>query len=127
MAEPNYSCLYDVTATCVDFILEKFNYDGILYPSVPIEGQGLNICIKPHVVDESVCFIEAVLETIVRRGDKSEIRIIAKSNMIHNDSFLWVITDDGKDFMIKLGLLGPESRDYDIIVSSQILMNKLTT
>lgn len=126
MAEPNFSCLYDVTATCVDFILEKFNYDGILYPSVPIEGQGLNICIKPNVTDERVRFLGAALETIVRRGDKSEIKVLAKSSMLNKASFLWVITDDGKEFMINVGLLSPESRDNDIIVSSQKLMNKIT-
>ena len=125
MAEPNSSCLYEVTATCVDFILENFSYDGILYPSVPTDGQGLNICIKPNVVDKKVRFLGAVLETIVRRGDKSEIKILANSSMLNENSFRWVITDDGKEFMINLRLLEPESRDIDIIVSSQELMNKI--
>ena len=34
MARPNESCLYEITATCIDFILEHYNFDGVLYPSV---------------------------------------------------------------------------------------------
>lgn len=73
MAETNTSCLYDVTATCVDYILTHFNFEGVLYPSVPLEGEGLNICLKPNVVDKKLTFADAVTEIILRNGEQSTI------------------------------------------------------
>lgn len=75
MAKPNESCLYEITATSIDFILEHFDFDGVLYPSVQAEGQGMNICIKPDVVDSKISFAGAATEVIVRNGDNSQIHI----------------------------------------------------
>ena len=102
MARPNESCLYEITATCIDFILEHYNFDGVLYPSVQAEGQGMNICIKPDVVDSKISFAGAATEVIVRNGDNSQIHILGNTHMITKDSFEWVLTNDGKCFCSKL-------------------------
>lgn len=99
MARPNESCLYEITATCIDFILEHYNFDGVLYPSVQAEGQGMNICIKPDVVDSKISFAGAATEVIVRNGDNSQIHILGNTHMITTDSFEWVLTNDGKMFL----------------------------
>lgn len=99
MARPNESCLYEITATCIDFILEHYNFDGVLYPSVQAEGQGMNICIKPDVVDSKISFAGAATEVIVRNGDNSQIHILGNTHMITKDSFEWVLTNDGKMFL----------------------------
>lgn len=99
MAKPNESCLYEITATCIDFILEHYNFDGVLYPSVQAEGQGMNICIKPDVVDSKISFAGAATEVIVRNGDNSQIHILGNTHMITKDSFEWVLTNDGKMFL----------------------------
>lgn len=50
MSRKNYSCLYEVTAHLVNSFLYKSKessfIDGIAYPSVWCDGQGMNICLK---------------------------------------------------------------------------------
>ena len=123
MAEPNTSCLYDVTATCVDYILTNFNFEGVLYPSVPVEGEGLNICLKSNAVDHKVSFAGAATEVIFRNGDQSRIEVIAHANMISDDSFEWIITEEGKSIMLAAGLLDSKVSSNTIIVRSKELMD----
>lgn len=122
MARPNESCLYEITATCIDFILEHYNFDGVLYPSVQAEGQGMNICIKPDVVDSKISFAGAATEVIVRNGDNSQIHILGNTHMITKDSFEWVLTNDGKMFLQQIGLLAPSFQNIPIVIRSESLM-----
>ncbi len=122
MARPNESCLYEITATCIDFILEHYNFDGVLYPSVQAEGQGMNICIKPDVVDSKISFAGAATEVIVRNGDNSQIHILGNTHMITKDSFEWVLTNDGKMFLQQIGLLAPSFQNTSIVIRSESLM-----
>lgn len=122
MAKPNESCLYEITATCIDFILEHYNFDGVLYPSVQAEGQGMNICIKPDVVDSKISFAGAATEVIVRNGDNSQIHILGNTHMITKDSFEWVLTNDGKMFLQQIGLLAPSFQNTPIVIRSESLM-----
>lgn len=121
MAKPNESCIYDITATSIDFILEYFDFDGVLYPSVQAEGQGMNICIKPDVVDSKISFAGAATEVIVRNGDNSQIHILGNTHMITEDSFEWVLTNDGKMYLQQIGLLAPVLQNKPIIIRSQSL------
>ena len=61
MSRKNYSCLYEVTAHLVNSFLYKSKessfIDGIAYPSVWCDGQGMNICLKKEVVDECIDFV----------------------------------------------------------------------
>lgn len=122
MAKPNESCLYEITATTIDFILEHFDFDGVLYPSVQAEGQGMNICIKPDVVDSKISFAGAATEVIVRNGDNSQIHILGNTHMITKDSFEWVLTNDGKMFLQQIGLLAPSFQNTPIVLRSESLM-----
>lgn len=122
MARPNELCLYEITATCIDFILEHYNFDGVLYPSVQAEGQGMNICIKPDVVDSKISFAGAATEVIVRNGDNSQIHILGNTHMITKDSFEWVLTNDGKMFLQQIGLLAPSFQNTPIVIRSESLM-----
>lgn len=122
MAKPNESCLYEITATSIDFILEHFDFDGVLYPSVQAEGQGMNICIKPDVVDSKISFAGAATEVIVRNGDNSQIHILGNTHMITKDSFEWVLTNDGKMFLQQIGLLAPSFQNTPIVIRSESLM-----
>lgn len=122
MAKPNESCLYEITATSIDFILEHYNFDGVLYPSVQAEGQGMNICIKPDVVDSKISFAGAATEVIVRNGDNSQIHILGNTHMITKDSFEWVLTNDGKMFLQQIGLLAPSFQNTPMVIRSESLM-----
>lgn len=123
MAQPNTSCLYDVTATCVDYILTHFNFEGVLYPSVPLEGEGLNVCIKPNVVDDKITFAGAATEIILRYGDQSTIEVLGHANMISDTAFEWIITDEGKVIMLAIGMIGQDKVDCKIVIRSKELFN----
>lgn len=124
MAKSNQSCLYEITATCIDFILEHFDFDGVLYPSVQAEGQGMNICIKPDVVDSKISFAAAATEVIIRNGDNSQIHILGNTHMITKDSFEWVLTDIGEKIFKEVGMVPADMQDSIIIVKSKKLMTK---
>ena len=123
MAETNTSCLYDVTATCVDYILTHFNFEGVLYPSVPLEGEGLNICLKPNVVDKKLTFADAVTEIILRNGEQSTIEILGHAKMISENAFEWIITDEGKAIMLEAGMIDQDKVNKTIVIRSKELLN----
>ena len=124
MAQPQSSCLYDITATCVDYILSNFNFEGVIYPSVPVEGEGMNICIKPEVVDSKISFSGAATEIILRSGMQSRIESLGHANMISENAFEWIVTNEGKLLMLQAGMIEPGLIDRDIVIRSQDLMNK---
>lgn len=124
MAQPHTSCLYDITATCVNYILSNFNFEGVIYPSVPVEGEGMNICIKPEVVDSKISFLTAAVEIVLRHEMKSQIEIIGHTNMISDDAFEWTITNEGKIVMLQAGMINPKHIVDDIVIRSKELMNK---
>ena len=123
MAKTNTSCLYDVTATCVDYILAHFNFEGVLYPSVPMEGEGLNICLKPNVVDDKITFSGAATELILRNGDQSKIEVLGHANMISDTAFEWIISDEGKEIMLAIGMIGQDKVNNTIVIRPTEFLN----
>lgn len=99
MATPGSSCIYEVTATCIDYIIHNFNFEGIMYPSVPSEGEGLNVCLTPKVVDKKIHFEGAVTETVIKKDMESTIESFANAQMISPTSLRWKVTEYGKRLM----------------------------
>lgn len=58
--------------------------DGIMYPSVWGQGQGMNVCLKKEVVDESVHFQMASVQYIEKRKGESQIFGVAESYLCPN-------------------------------------------
>lgn len=115
MATPGSSCIYEVTATCIDYIVRNFDVEGIVYPSVPTEGEGLNICLTPRVVDKNINFEGAVAETVVRKDMKSVIESFAHAIMISPTSFNWKVTEYGKKLMEMTGSY-PHFKETDEVI-----------
>lgn len=115
MATPKDSCIYDITATCVDYIINREGFEGVVYPSVPSEGEGLNICLTPHTVDSKVSFGNAVTEIVFRRDMKSDIISFAHSRFVDKESFVWVVTEEGKPIMKMTGHY-PEFKPTDEVI-----------
>lgn len=69
--------MYFKIANFVNYLLrmnEKTkDADGILYPSVPAQGAGFNVAIKPEVADMKIQFSNASICHCVKRGDKMTI------------------------------------------------------
>ena len=117
MATPSKSCIYEVTATCIDYIVHNFDFEGIVYPSVPTEGEGLNICLTPIVVDKKINFEGAIVETIIRKGMKSVIESFADAQMTSPTSFNWKVTEYGKRLMEKIGISPRFTEKEEVILA----------
>lgn len=124
MACPKKTCLYDITSTCIDYILTKLDFEGIIYPSVPVEGEGMNICIKPNVVDSKISFSGAVTEIVLRHAKESTLVTLGHCTMISENSFAWIITPDGKNLMLRLGRINEDMFDKELIICSQELFKE---
>lgn len=67
-----YDYDYLISAAISDAYVHQVNFDGIVYPSVRIGGQaGMDIALKPNVVDESLMLMRAAEMTFCKNGDKS--------------------------------------------------------
>lgn len=116
MATPGSSCIYEVTATCVEYIIRNFHIEGIVYPSVPSEGEGLNICLKPETVDKKISFEGAIAEFVIRKDMESTIEIIAHAQIVSPTTFCWKVTEYGKELMKMSGYFPYIKENQDIIL-----------
>ena len=96
IAEQSHSCLYDITARTIDYILNEStaasDLDGVMYPSVWGEGQGMNICLKKETIDECVHFQTASVQYIEKTVGKSNIFGVAESVLLPNGRLKWTPT-----------------------------------
>ncbi len=96
IAEENQSCLYDITANVINYILynstEAPDLDGVMYPSVWGAGQGMNICLKKETVDECVHFKSASVQCIDKHIGESSIICVARSYLLPDGSLKWIPT-----------------------------------
>lgn len=78
---------YMISAIYSHLITEK--YDGVLYPSVRLEGEGINVAIKPETVDNNLHFIGASECTIYK--NKLKIFMSCKTqSVIDNDKINFI-------------------------------------
>lgn len=105
MGKENFSCLYDITATAIDYILYEStaadDLDGVLYPSVWGAGEGMNICLKKETVDECVHFQAASVQYIDKTVGHSTIFGVAESYLLPNGNLKWTPTAMALDILQK--------------------------
>ena len=76
--EPNHNYEYLITATIIHDMLyaNEYNYDAVLYPSVPVEGRfGINIVIKPDVVKKKLSLYRIINQSYFKSKTESLLRI----------------------------------------------------
>lgn len=67
---------YLISATIATDIIKDMNFDGIVYPSVPLGGQaGLNIAITPKAVNRKLRFRRTLEQTLYKNRDHSFVRL----------------------------------------------------
>lgn len=98
ITRPNYSCLYDITATIVDYVMRNYGvetglFDGIYYPSVWGEGAGVNVCIKPKSIDNYVTFKRAKLVLFDKNVGHTFAPFVGESAINSDGSLTWFPTD----------------------------------
>lgn len=96
MAKENFSCLYDITASTIDYILYQStaanDLDGVMYPSVWGAGEGMNICLKKKTVDECVHFQAASVQYIDKTVGHGSLYGVAESYLLPDGNLKWTPT-----------------------------------
>lgn len=78
---------YLISAAYSEMVAERF--DGVLYPSVRLQGEGINVAIKPESVKNKLKFIAAVESTIYKNkeaiyiGDNSQSVLLEEGNLVY--------------------------------------------
>lgn len=85
--EENYN--YLVSAIFSEIITEQ-GYDGVLYPSVKLAGEGINIAVKPEVINSKIKFFHAGECTVYKNG---------KNVFMGNDTYAEVDTENKLSFV----------------------------
>lgn len=84
---------YMVIANFVNYLLnvnmKTKDSDGIIYPSVPAQGGGFNVAIKPDVVDKKIRFVGASLCHLLKKRDKSYVAIMNDSHLNSNGTLTY--------------------------------------
>lgn len=83
------SKIYDITSALGNIYLEDLSIDGLIYPSVKVDGLP-NIVIKPSAVDKKIKYLEAKIAWTY--DGKNEETIIAKelnTGNIANNKIEW--------------------------------------
>lgn len=98
IAKENHSCLYDITANTIDYILYQstaaVDLDGVMYPSVWGAGEGMNICLKKETVDECVHFQAASVQYIDKKVGNTTIFGVAESYLMPDGTLKWTPTKE---------------------------------
>lgn len=94
---------YTISATYSEIISE--NYDGILYPSVRLAGEGINIALKPETVDTKLKFIGATECRIYKNKLLVFLDNLTQSTIYDDGSLKYIPLKDpyftGEDFARK--------------------------
>ncbi len=93
-AKENDGIIYMLTAYFVDYLLNESSdsdyFDGVAYPSVPSKGLGMNICIRPSLVDEGVVHCGGAQESLLIK-DKKECKLspLFQGDIFENGEIKW--------------------------------------
>lgn len=89
----NSNVEYFKIANFVNFLLnvnEKTkDADGVIYPSVPAAGAGINVAIKPSVVDKKIKFVGAALCHLLKRGEQSYLHVMKQSVLVKDGTITY--------------------------------------
>ena len=85
---------YNMTAHLVDYILNESKdaayFDGVIYPSVPGEGLGMNICIKPSLIDTGIVkCMGASLAMLIKDKMESKLSSLLDCDIADDGELLW--------------------------------------
>ncbi|MGF7138317.1 hypothetical protein [Roseimarinus sediminis] len=85
---------YKISAAYAEISSEK--YDGVLYPSMRLAGEGINIAIKPESVDNKLTFVGAVECTVYKNKKNVYLGNNSKARLLENGK-LEFYSIDGTD------------------------------
>lgn len=85
---------YNITANFVDYLLNESEYrdyfDGVMYPSVPNEGEGMNVCIRKELIDSGdVQCLGACTEILTKDHKQAKLVQILNCDVLPNGTLGW--------------------------------------
>lgn len=78
--------------------------DGIIYPSVPGAGSGINVALKPSAVDKKLVFGNASLCYLYKKKEEAYMRVVNKSISVENGIITYNVLDSDmqeEEFLIR--------------------------
>ena len=110
MAEKGTNSIYEVTANFIHFVLEndEVGYQGIVYPTQQLYGDGLNIALTPTTVDENCQFEHASTCLLIKDKKDATLLGIADAKWDTNGHIRWI---PKKEVLIPLLKSHPEIVD----------------
>jgi len=90
-AKKNTSLDYDYIISAYFSTMACNACDGVYYPSVRIDGAGMNVAIKPEVIDSKLRFLGAVDCDVVRTG--MDIQVLEKRKSIFKLEYIPIVNE----------------------------------
>ena len=97
-AMDNTKNTYNITAYAVDYLLNDTSdsayFDGVIYPSVPSEGLGMNVCFRPSLIDSGVVqFLGATVTLLIKDGMEAKLSYLYDCNVVGEGNLTWHKSD----------------------------------
>ncbi|MDE3236245.1 MAG: hypothetical protein KGO81_09850 [Bacteroidota bacterium] len=84
---------YTVSAYLSEFIFDKYNLDGILYPTVRAQFRTYNLVLRPEVSLSKLTFTKAAMFELILIGKKAVIDNIADGEKDNLNNIYWNYTE----------------------------------
>lgn len=93
MAQKGRESIYKVTASFIYHILndEDAYYQGVIYPTQKLNGEGTNIAITPQTVDNCCQLMCASTYLLVKQKENAELLKIADAQWDSNGKIKWLL------------------------------------
>lgn len=77
--------LYEITANFINYIFTQccssVPYEGVVYPTVQLSGDGMNVAIKPDIADSFIKYQGAIESVLYKTGEESILDNITEAVM----------------------------------------------
>ena len=92
MAKKGSNSVYEVTANFINYVLvnDQINYQGVIYPTQQLNGDGLNIAVTPSSVDSNCVLEHATTSIIIKENAEATIIDFADAKWDANEHIRWI-------------------------------------
>ena len=110
MAEKGSNSIYEVTANFIRYVLDddEVGYQGIVYPTQQLDGDGFNIALTPSTVDANCQLEYASTQILIKDKKDATLLEIANAKWDINGHIRWI---PKKEVLIPLLKSHPEFVD----------------
>lgn len=98
-AQGNYANTYNMTSYFVDYLLnesaERNYFDGVVYPSVPSKGLGMNVCLRKELINDGTikCY-GAYQALLIKDKMNSKLSPLFEGDVFETGEIKWRNSDE---------------------------------